>query len=265
MNPIKVGLVGFGRAGREGAKEIIRDKELRLSWIARRTWRDEADITEKPHRKLHLEGRDYPALTVDELSSPACMRAHKVDLVIDFASSNAIRHYGHLARQGVRIVSAVSHYEDSDKELFRLASRLTATLHSPNITLGINLVYVMARMLRRVIPQADVQITEEHFSQKRGRSGTAERLALMLGLEPDDVISSIRAGGIIGKHELIFGLPNQTIRMVHETINRRAFARGALLAGKWLMDSEPGLYSMEKLVFKRIREGLNEDAEEASA
>jgi dihydrodipicolinate reductase len=53
--------------------------------------------------------------------------------------------------------------------------------------------------------------------------------------------------------------------MVHETINRRAFARGALLAGKWLMNAEPGLYSMEKLVFKRIREGLNEDAEEASA
>ncbi len=265
MTPIKVGLVGFGRAGREGAKEIIRDKELRLAWIARRTWQDEADVVDKPRRRLHLDGHDYPALTSEELSSPAFMRAHKVDLIIDLASSQAIRHYGHLARQGVRIVSAVSHYDDSDKELLRLASERTATLHSPNITLGINLVYVMARMLRRLIPHADVQIAEEHFAQKRGRSGTAERLAVMLGLEPDDVISSIRAGGIIGKHELIFGLPNQTIRMVHETINRRAFARGALLAGKWLMDSAPGLYTMEKLVFKRIREGLNEDAEEASA
>jgi 4-hydroxy-tetrahydrodipicolinate reductase len=265
MDRIKVGLVGYGRAGREGAKEIVRDKELRLVWIARRTWRDEADITEKPHRKLHLEGSDFPALTVDELSSPVFMRMHKVDLVIDFGSSNAIRHYGHLAQQGVRIVSAVSHYDDSDKELLRLASRLTATLHSPNITLGINLVYVMARMLRRIIPQADVQITEEHFAQKRGRSGTAERLALMLGVDPDAAISSIRAGGIIGKHELIFGLPNQTIRIIHETINRRAFARGALLAGKWLMESEPGLYSMEKLVFKRIREGLSQDAEVANA
>ena len=265
MNPIKVGLVGFGRAGKEAAKEIVSDKELRLAWIARRNWRDESDIVETHGRRLHFDGGDYPALTCDELSSPAFMRSRKVDLVIDLASTQAIRHYGHLARGGVRIVSAVSHYDDSDKELLRLSSERTAVLHSPNITLGINLVYVMARMLRRLIPHADVHIAEEHFAQKRGRSGTAERLAVMLGLDPDDVISSIRAGGIIGKHELIFGLPNQTIRMVHETINRRAFARGALLAGKWLMDARPGMYTMEKLVFKRIREGLNDDAEEVSA
>lgn len=214
---------------------------------------------------IHLHGHDYPAITSEELADPVFMRRHRVDMVVDIAASEAIRSYGHLARVGTRIISAVSHYKEADRDLLLEASRRAATLHSPNITLGINLVLVVAKMMRRLIPHADVHITEEHFAEKRGRSGTAERLAAALGLVPDDTISSIRTGGTIGRHELIFGLPNQTIRMVHETINRRAFARGALLAGKWLMDAEPGFYTMEKLVLRRFREGLLAEAEEAGA
>ena len=43
-------------------------------------------------------------------------------------------------------------------------------------------------------------------------------------------IKSIRAGGIIGKHEVIFGFPSQTVRMIHESINREAFGNGAVFA-----------------------------------
>lgn len=265
MGSLSIGIVGFGRAGRTAALEVIKDPELRLAWVARRRWRPGSCAKPGDARTVHLEGRDFPALDAGTLSDPSAMRHHRPDLLIDLAGSDAVNAYAHLASRGVRVVSAVSHYEETNLEVLRRASRLTAVLHSPNITLGVNLILVVARMLRRMIPHADIQILEEHFAEKQGRSGTAERIAQMLGLDPDETIRSIRAGGIVGKHELIFGLQNQTVRLVHESINRAAFARGALLAGKWLMEAEPGLYSMEKLVFGRMRKGFLAEAEEEGA
>jgi 4-hydroxy-tetrahydrodipicolinate reductase len=265
MRTLRIGIVGFGRAGRTAALEVIKDPELRLAWVARRRWRPGSCQGQGDARTVHLEGRDFPALDAVALSDPSGMRSRRPDLIIDLAGSDAINEYAHLARKGVRIVSAVSHYEEADMDVLRRAARLTPVLHSPNITLGVNLILVVARMLRRMIPHADIQILEEHFAEKQGRSGTAERIAQMLGLDPDETIRSIRAGGIVGKHELIFGLQNQTVRLVHESISRSAFARGALLAGKWLMEAEPGLYSMEKLVFGRMRKGFLAEAEEEGA
>lgn len=242
--------------------EVIKDPSFRLVWVARRNWKPEQVSLGFP-RTVHIEGGDYPALDAKELSDPGLMQSRRPDLVIDLAGSSAIGEYAHLARRGVRIVSAVSHYDPSDLGVLRHAARVAPVLHSPNITLGVNLILVVARMLRRLIPHADIQILEEHFAKKQGRSGTAERIASLLGLDPDETIRSIRAGGIIGKHELIFGLQNQTVRLIHESINRAAFARGALLAGRWLMDVEPGFYTMEKLVFRRMHKGLLAEAEEA--
>lgn len=267
MKPLKVGIIGYGRAGKTAVHEILKDSELELMWIARRQWEATPDVTSKKTglRTLHLEGEDIAVFETSELRDRVLMRQHRVDLLIDLAGSEAIRSYAHLADYGTHFVSAVSHYEPEDLALLKSAALKTAVLHSPNITLGINLLLVVARMLRKLIPHADVQIIEEHFATKEGRSGTAERLASSLGLELDSSILSIRAGGIIGKHELIFGLPNQTIRLIHESINRAAFARGAILAGKWMRDSEPDFYTMEKLVMQRVRKGFLAEMEEEVA
>ncbi|MGA0133654.1 MAG: 4-hydroxy-tetrahydrodipicolinate reductase [Opitutales bacterium] len=265
MKPIKVGLVGYGRAGQTAAREIINDPELSLAWVARRHWHKKEVSRVNGARVLRLDGTTVPVVTSESLADPHKHSRHRADLVVDLAGSDAIRSYAHLARRGVRIVSAVSHYDAPDLAVLRGASHHSAVLHSPNITLGINLILVVAKMLKKLIPHADIQILEEHFSAKEGRSGTAERLAKMLDMEPDNCIRSIRAGGIIGKHELIFGLSNQTIRLVHESISRKAFARGALLAGKWLMSAPASFYSMEELVFRKMRAGFLAEAEEEAA
>ncbi|PKC51181.1 hypothetical protein RhiirA1_484344, partial [Rhizophagus irregularis] len=67
-----------------------------------------------------------------------------------------------------------------------------------------------------------------------------------LGLDKNLHVNSIRVGGIVGKHEVVFGLPNQTIRIIHESHNRAAFGQGALYASKWIMAKEKGIYSMEQ-------------------
>jgi 4-hydroxy-tetrahydrodipicolinate reductase len=46
---------------------------------------------------------------------------------------------------------------------------------------------------------------------KKGISGTAIRIADALDIK-DENINTVRAGGIVGKHEVIFGFPFQTVR-----------------------------------------------------
>ena len=92
-----------------------------------------------------------------------------------------------------------------------------------------------SKLLQKIVPNADIEIIEEHFRGKKDVSGTAVRIAEALGLDQDQHVNSIRVGGIVGKHEVVFGLPNQTIRIIHESIDRGAFGQGAIYAAKWIM------------------------------
>ena len=60
----------------------------------------------------------------------------------------------------------------------------------------------------------------------------------------------------MGKHEVLFGMPNQTLRITHESISRGAFGRGALAGAEWLMECPRGFYTMEQLLAVRFREAL---------
>jgi len=66
-------------------------------------------------------------------------------------------------------------------------------------------------------------------------------------LEKSD-INSVRAGGIVGKHEIIFGFPYQTVRLIHESISREAFGNGVLFVAENLINKPIGLYNFEDLL-----------------
>lgn len=170
-------------------------------------------------------------------------------MIIDFSDSSACGSYNMLANTGIKIVTAISNYSAIELKLPTEASKKTAILYSPNITLGINWLMMASKMLKLIIPRADIEIVEEHFRDKNEVSGTALRLANQLDLDAEKHVNSIRVGGIVGKHEVIFGLPFQTLRLVHESINRAAFGTGALYAASWLYEKQSGLDSMEH-VFK---------------
>lgn len=59
----------------------------------------------------------------------------------------------------------------------------------------------------QAVPFADVEILEQHFREKPEVSGTARKIAKSLSIE-DDRITSLRLGGIVGHHEVIFGFPS---------------------------------------------------------
>jgi 4-hydroxy-tetrahydrodipicolinate reductase len=184
----------------------------------------------------------------DEYTPEQLFHEHPVDVVIDFSSSEAILSYGNeAAKKGIAIVTAISAYPPATIDFVKDLSRKTRVLWSPNITIGVNFLMLSAKILKNIVPYTDIEIIEEHFKNKKEVSGTAAKISEALSIE-DTNIKSVRAGGIIGRHEIIFGFPYQTVRLIHESIMREAFGNGALFAAKSIVGKNNGFYSMEDLL-----------------
>jgi 4-hydroxy-tetrahydrodipicolinate reductase len=254
MSRLRIGLLGFGKAGRPAADEVLKDPLCQLKWVLRQTESDAG------HFASRLLGQSVDIGPIVAASAAArqdwwTRPENKVDVIIDFSDASSVALYQNAASSGARIVSAISNYSPDQLQLVDEVARTTAVLHSANITVGINFLMVAAKVLRDFAPHADIEIVEEHFRSKSGVSGTAMRIAGMLGIHRRQ-IKSVRAGGIIGRHEVIFGMPNQTLRMTHESISRAAFGRGALVAAKWLVGQSHGRYSMEEIVRESVARSL---------
>ena len=240
---ISVGLFGFGKTGSVVANEIIKDNDCELKWVIRESSVHEGAYASRYLGFEHDEGKIY---SLNNIDLEQFFSKEKVDVIIDFSASCAVDEYKNAVIYGTRIVSAISKYNENEFEHLKELSNKAAVLYSPNITLGVNFLIEASKLLQNIAPHADIEIIEEHFKGKKGVSGTALRIAEDLGLDKEKHINSIRVGGIVGKHEVVFGLPNQTIRIVHESLNRAAFGQGAIYAAKWIITQEKGMFSMEQ-------------------
>lgn len=243
---MKVGLFGFGKAGKAVATVLLQSDDAYLCWVIRKSRvLQHRSVPEFLGIESEKPGLIFPK---DEMSPKQLFDEYPVDVVIDFSSANAIWSYGNeAAKRGIAIVSAISTYPDETIELLNKLSRKTRVLWSPNITIGINFLMLAAKILRTIAPYTDIEIIEEHFKTKQEVSGTAIKITEALSLQ-DASIKSVRAGGIVGRHEIIFGFPYQTVRLIHESITREAFGNGALFAAQNLVDRKKGMYSMEDLL-----------------
>ena len=248
---IRVGLVGYGKAGRAVANVLSSDPRFELRWIARRS-----SSPELPHHP----GTKVPIVGADRMPFAELLEQQPVDALVDFSSPESIRAYGEdVRKRGITLVSAISAYSEDDLVYAHSLGANTRVLCSPNITLGINFLIVAARLLRKIAPFADVEILEQHFKEKPEVSGTARKIAETLEVDGDR-ITSLRLGGIVGHHEVIFGFPHQTVRLTHESIRREAFGTGAAFALTQLADCENGFYTFDDLLLRLMRKELLDES-----
>jgi len=243
---IKVGLIGFGKTGKAVATVILQHEGFSLEWVLKRTTTlENRSVSEFLGIESDEAGIIYSKehMPIDEL-----LDEHPVDIIVDFSSNDGIYGYGEAAaKRQIKIISAISHYQQEELNLLNILGEKTTVFWSPNITLGVNYLMFSAKFLQKIAPGADIEIIEEHFKQKEGVSGTAIKIAHALDLNVAD-INSVRAGGIVGKHELIFGFPYQTVRLIHESISREAFGNGVIFVAKNLKDMPKGVYNFEDLL-----------------
>lgn len=243
---MKVGLVGFGKTGKAVASVILQHASFSLEWVFRkRKLQENMSAAEILGIESADPGRVFSNITI---TGGDLLDRHPVDIIIDFSDVMGIYTYGQAAGdRGVKIISAISHYADAEKAYLKKLSVRTAVFWSPNITLGVNYLLYAAKLLKKIAPWVDIQIIEEHFKGKAGVSGTAVKIAEALDLE-DSVINSVRAGGIVGKHEVIFGFPYQTVRLIHESISREAFGNGVVFVAENIRYKKEGLYNFDDIL-----------------
>jgi len=247
MMMIKIGLMGYGKAGQAVAEVLRVDPRYELCWVARRT---------APAEPETIPGTDIPVIGLDKVSLGDWLDAHPVDALIDFSMPEAVFLYGEEVRKRkLMLVSAISAYGEKELDYMRSLSEDTRVLCSPNMTLGINFLIMAARLLRDIAPLADVEILEQHFRGKSEVSGTARKIAESLSVE-DERITSLRLGGIVGHHEVIFGFPYQTVRLIHNSIERKAFGTGAAFVLSQLANCPNGLYTFDDLLMQKVRSQL---------
>lgn len=244
---MKVGLMGYGKAGQAVARVLAADPRYDLRWVMRRS--APADS--------HVEGHAHiPVLGLDSTDLDHWLDIAPVDAVVDFSDADAVLHYGDALRtRHIMLLTAISAYQPHHRQALESLGRVTRVMSSPNITLGINFLMLSARLLRSIAPFADVEVVEQHFRDKPEVSGTARKIAESLDLDSDR-ITSLRVGGIVGHHEVIFGFPHQTVRLIHDSIRREAFGTGAAFALQELAECDNGLYSFDDLLMKKIRSQL---------
>ncbi|HCI12997.1 MAG: dihydrodipicolinate reductase [Gallionellales bacterium GWA2_60_142] len=244
---LRVGLVGHGKAGQAVANILSNDPRFELRWIARRS------VAGQSHTH---PGTDVPIVGIEQHPYAELFESMPVDALVDFSSPESIHAYGEeVRRRGVTLVSAISAYSEDDLAYARSLGDNTRVLCSPNITLGINFLIVAAKLLRKIAPFADVEIVEQHFREKSEISGTARKIAETLEVDGER-ITSLRLGGIVGHHEVIFGFPHQTVRLTHESIRREAFGTGAAFALTQLADCANGFYTFDDLLLNLMRAEL---------
>jgi 4-hydroxy-tetrahydrodipicolinate reductase len=250
---MKIGLIGFGKTGRAVASVILESKEFSLQWVLRKS--------------ESLNHRSVPELLGIETDEPGTIHSaadiniaqfldeNPVDYIIDFSLASGIHTYGvHAAARGIKLISAISHYGDAEKQLLEELAQTTAVFWSPNITLGVNYLLFAGKFLKKIAPWVDVEVIEEHFKEKVGVSGTAIKIAEALEVNIAD-INSVRAGGIVGKHEVIFGFPYQTVRLIHESISRDAFGNGVIFVAQNMTEKQTGFYNFEDLLLPYFTPG----------
>jgi len=133
---------------------------------------------------------------------------------------------------------------------------------------GVNFLFELVTRAAEVLrPGYDIEITETHHRMKKDApSGTALELARLIagikGWDPKKAfhygrrgetgerkkntlaIHALRGGDVVGEHTVSFLGDGEVLELVHRATSRDAFARGALLAAKFVAGRKRGLYNM---------------------
>lgn len=253
---LRVGLIGYGKAGQAVARVLGDDARYDLRWVLRGSGPETTlDTSRGTIRVVGMQGLDL-ARWLDK---------HKVDAVVDFSSAESVQAYGEeLRSRKIMLVTAISSYNPHQLAYLKSLGSDIPVLCSPNITLGINFLLMAAKLLRGIAPFADVEVVEQHFKEKPEVSGTARKIAQSLNIEGDKV-TSLRVGGIVGHHEVIFGFPHQTVRLIHDSIRREAFGTGAAFALQELAKRGPGFCTFEDVLNTTIHTQLLAETAETGA
>lgn len=180
------------------------------------------------------------------------------DIFIDFSHKEALaKHLKLCLEESIPMVIGVTGLSEPEKENIKKVSKSLPILLSPNMSIGANLIFKLLALSSKVLGEKnqnpDVAITEIHHKHKKDApSGTAKHIAEIIAEHSDKntpiQMSSLRLGEVMGTHSIIFALEGEQLEISHKADDRIIFAKGAVMAAKWLYQKPPGLYDMQDVL-----------------
>ncbi|GAE89855.1 4-hydroxy-tetrahydrodipicolinate reductase [Acetivibrio straminisolvens] len=254
---IRVCLVGLGKTGKEIAKVILEHENMKLVSVvcssgSKNLGKSLDDVIGCSNSGIIIDG---------EKNLEQVIFKTKPDVLVDFSTPAAtVRNAKIFSKMKVNIVVGTTGFSDfSLKKLFVLTRKYhNAICYAPNITLGVNVLMLLTNLAASILNNYDFQITEVHHKKKVDiPSGTAIKIAreIKKGLDSAGVrvrestipINAVRAGGVVGKHEVMIVGEDDKIEISHESFSRRAFALGAIKAIEFIHD-KVGYYEMNDVL-----------------
>jgi 4-hydroxy-tetrahydrodipicolinate reductase len=196
-------------------------------------------------------------------------RIREGDVVIDFTTPAAtLSALAEAVSQKKPMVIGTTGFTPEEEKKIRQASKKIPIVFSPNMSVGVNVVFRLLSDAAKALGDGyDVEIVEMHHRQKKDApSGTAlhmgEVIASAQGKKLSKVgrfsregqigartdqeigIQTVRGGDIVGEHTAFFVGAGERIEITHRAHHRQHFAKGAILAARWVASQPPGLYDM---------------------
>lgn len=227
VNTLRVALVGaYGRMGTVACEAIDEDDELEL--VAR-------------------VGSGDPLATVVEADAQIAVELSTPASVFDNTAW--------LLRHDVHTVVGASGLDAGQIAQLEQLSGVANCLVVPNFAIGAVLMMRLAAQAAMHLPAAEI-IEAHHEGKADAPSGTALRTASRIadarrenvavpgpsghparGLDSDGVpIHSVRLPGVVASQSVVFGALGQTLTIRHDSVDRRSFMPGLLLAVKRVAD-----------------------------
>lgn len=239
---LRIGISGVcGKMGRRIASLALKDPELKIACALEK---EETGFVGKDIGKaLNIE---KTGLVIMSDFESACKG---IDCLIDFTMpSVSLSNLEICRKNNISIVIGTTGFDAEGESKIQGAAKDIPVVFSPNMAIGVNLVFNIATQAARVLGHDfNVKIDETHHVHKKDSpSGTAkkirDRIRLASGI--DAPIEAFRKGEVIGNHGIIFDGVYETLEIRHNAKSRDVFAAGALKAAKFLSGKQPGLYDM---------------------
>ncbi len=214
---------------------------------------------------LSYLGQTSGVLVTDDLSKGLSQS----QVLLDFTRPEGTLAHLHACRKlGVKAVIGTTGFSTEQKaEIAEIAKDIAIVL-SPNMSVGVNVTFKLLELAAKALNTGyDIEVIEAHHKHKiDAPSGTAlkmgEVIAEALGRDlkecgvferhgvtgPRDPSSigfaTIRGGDIVGDHTVMFAGTGERIEISHKASSREYYAKGSLMAARFLVDKPNGLYDM---------------------
>jgi len=176
------------------------------------------------------------------------------DVLIDFTLPEAtMTNLDACLKYGLKMVIGTTGLSPEHVERIKKASEQIPIVFSSNMSVGVNISFKLTQVAaEKTRSNYTINMSEAHHVHKKDApSGTAKTLAAIAeagsGTKVQN-IESIREGEIIGDHSVIFESEEDIITISHHAKNRDIFAKGALVAAKFLVNKDKGLFDMQDVL-----------------